>query len=31
LELLEGSVIYADEAYTDYEDLLKEVDLRLKA
>jgi hypothetical protein len=31
--LPEGSIIYADKAYTDYdhEDLLKEVDLHLKA
>ncbi len=31
LYLPEGSIIYADKAYTDYEDLLEEVGLHLKA
>ena len=33
LDLPEGSIIFADKAYTDYdyEDLLEEVDLHLKA
>jgi hypothetical protein len=31
LDLSEGSIICADKAYTDYEDLLEEVGLHLKA